>query len=152
MGEAWKGLEDLNDQDRIQVFLKAIDEKFDGQASQYYVDHRIMDWTAQEYHRGTYASMGLEGPHIVHGGQIILAGEAYPVTEDGQGWVHGAFYSGETAADYAASHWDHILQDCGSYGSCDLTDHYDRKQQILENHIVAVPTEKGLKLYRDKMN
>ena len=131
--------------------MNAIDELFDGQASQYYVDHVFMDWTAENYHRGTYSSMGLEGPHVVHGGQLFLAGEAFPVTEDGQGWVHGAFLSGETAADYAASHWDHVVQDCGSYTGCKLTGDREEKEKLKGDHTVAEPTKDGLQLFQDKL-
>ncbi|KAG7339161.1 amine oxidase [Nitzschia inconspicua] len=147
MGEAYKDLEDLDDQSRIRAFLKKMDELFNGQASKYYVKHVFMDWTREQYQRGTYSSMGLEGPHIVHGGQIIMAGEAFPVTEDGQGWVHGALFSGETAADYIASHWKHIVKDCGSYRGCELTDALERKQELKETNVAFEPTEEGLVMY-----
>ena len=147
MGEAYKDLEDLSDKDRIQVFLTKMDELFDGQASKYYIKHIFMDWTNEKYVKGTYSSMGLEGPHMIHGGQIILAGEAFPVTEDGQGWVHGALLSGETAADYVASHWKHIVKDCGSYGGCKLTNGRQRKKNLKRTNVAIEPTKNGLVYY-----
>jgi monoamine oxidase len=151
MGEAYRTLEELEDDERrIRAILHKMDELFDGQASRYYVSHVFMDWTREKYQRGTYSSHGLEGPHTVHGGQIMLAGEAFSVTEDGQGWVHGALLSGETAADYVAAHWNHIVKDCGSYRGCRLTNAREEKKRLKRTKVAVEPTENGLVFYDTK--
>jgi hypothetical protein len=150
MGEAYKDMEDLSDQDRLRFFLRTLDDMFDGQATKYYVKHYFMDWTREKYQRGTYPSMGLEGPHGVHGGQIFLAGEAFPVNYDGHGWVHGAIFSGETAADYVASHWKHIVKDCGTFSGCELNDARARRNRLRDGNVAVEPTEKGLVFYNTK--
>jgi monoamine oxidase len=139
MGEAYKELEDLDDAGKIRYFLQHLDERFDGQASRYYQSHIIMDWTNERYVKGTYPSMALEGPHSVHGGQIMVAGEAFPPTYKSHGWVHGAIASGQVAADYVASHWDGLLLECGTHSKCRLNDDRYVREEKFENGIKYDP-------------
>jgi hypothetical protein len=133
MGEAYKELEDLDDAGKIQYFLRHLDDRFDGQASRYYQSHIIMDWTNEKYVKGTYPSMAREGPHSVHGGQVVVAGEAFPPSYKSHGWVHGAIASGQVAADYVLSHWTGLLSECGTHGGCRLNGDRDvRNRAVLD--------------------
>ena len=87
----------------IQDLLVRMENKFHKPISQYYVNHLIFNWTAQPFVRGTYSSMGLQGPHNIPN-KVFLAGEAYPANNvDDSGWVHTAFNSGKATAEIILS-------------------------------------------------
>ena len=92
-----------NEDALIQDLLVRMENKFHKPISQYYVNHLISNWTAQPFVRGTYCSVGLQGPHNVQN-KVFLAGEAYPANNvDDPGWVHTAFNSGKATAEIILS-------------------------------------------------
>ena len=98
MGHPMERFRNMSEQEIVSYLLRKLEKKFHGKPiSKWYHRHLFVNWTAQPFVRGTYASLGLEGPHNVQD-QLFMAGEAYPLTQEQNGWVHGAFNSGRAAA------------------------------------------------------
>ena len=97
VGSPYNQLKHLDPLDIVHELMKRMEQKLHTSVIRYYQRHLIHNWTAEPFVRGTYTSEGLEGPNNVNE-KVFLAGEAYPVNGDEQGWVHTAFNSGRGAA------------------------------------------------------
>lgn len=93
-----------NEQAIIAHYLKELDEIFDGQASEHYIEHVIQNWSAEPYIQGAY-SYAFNGNHnrIVETltapvmDSVYFAGEALSI--DYQATVHGACQSAFESVD-----------------------------------------------------
>lgn len=84
-----------NDEAILNEILRELDEIFDGQASQNYVQHVIQNWSAEPYIRGSYPDEFLGNQEAIVKAiktpiddKIYFAGEALSI--DNQSTVHGA--------------------------------------------------------------
>ena len=81
--------------------LKLLDTRFGGKAKKNYVKHFVMNWSKEPFIRGAYSNEveGVEsnGAQNVRD-RVFVAGEAFPISGDEQGWVHTAMNSGDDAA------------------------------------------------------
>ena len=81
--------------------LRLLDTCFHGKAKENYVKHLVMNWSNEQYIRGTYSNevegLNQTGAENVHD-KVFLAGEAFPIQGDEHGWVHTAMNSGDDAA------------------------------------------------------
>ena len=93
MGRPYQHFEHMTEDQIIVQLLHLMSIKFDLPISDYYVDHFVFNWTDQPFVRGTYTSEGIMGPRMIND-KVLLAGEAYPVNLEQNGWVHGAMNSG----------------------------------------------------------
>lgn len=93
-----------SDERILEYIISQLDEIFDGQASRYYLQHRIQNWSAEPYVRGSYSynftkghSQTVEQLMQPVDNKLFFAGEALSL--DYQAMVHGAAQSGYTAVD-----------------------------------------------------
>lgn len=118
-----------NDDAIAQRVLELMDDRYNGRASQYYVNHMVVNWSKNPDVRGTLSSWGYDRPGTGNpsGAQNVqdkvwVAGEAFPV--DGEnGWVDAGIFSGDDAAkqilklsdgiDDNTWFWDKVWQDLG---------------------------------------
>lgn len=88
-------LTELNDAEIFTAVMAELDQMFDGQATQYYQDHIIQNWSAEPFIQGSYSHSG-SGVVAPVSGKIHFAGEAF--TDGASSTVHGAGFSGRDAA------------------------------------------------------
>lgn len=82
-----------SDEEIFAKFMGELDEMFDGKASQYYVNHVVQNWTAEQYIEGSYSHYTDYSARPILGesinNKIYFAGEAYAPESD-LATVHGA--------------------------------------------------------------
>ncbi len=100
MGEQAEALTALgSDQAISQALLDELDGMYDGQASQYFLDAHVQDWTSKPYVRGaySYSKVGIGDARTVAArlvdDKLFFAGEAMNLNGHHQ-TVHGAAESG----------------------------------------------------------
>ena len=101
MGDGAEDVVKEDDEAIFQFVMRRLDLVFDGQASKYYMKHKLINWSKEPFTRGTYAfSRQLVGvQNLKDLNQVFIAGEAFPCDSwMSQGWVHGAAFSGKSAA------------------------------------------------------
>lgn len=86
------------DDEVFQKYMERLDETFKGQASKYYVKHRVINWSKHPLTRGIYSNQPMETGVRNLNDIVFLAGEAFPLDRHSNGWVHGAAFSGKSAA------------------------------------------------------
>ncbi|NQX91319.1 MAG: FAD-dependent oxidoreductase [Flavobacteriales bacterium] len=93
-----------SDQETIDYMLAELDEIFDGQASQHYIQHVIQNWSADPYIRGAYSyEFSNDQEDTVNAikapinNKIYFAGEA--LTIQNQSTIHGAAETGYLAVE-----------------------------------------------------
>ena len=88
------------DKDLFDFVRAELDEIFDGQASKYYIDHAIQDWTREPNIWGSYSQGKASGKTLAEpvGGKVFFAGEA--MNANGKTIaVHGACESAYSAVE-----------------------------------------------------
>lgn len=88
-------LTELSDADIFTAVMTELDQIFDGQATQYYLDHRIQNWSNEPFIQGAYSFSGAGSIPPVRNA-LYFAGEAY--TDGISSTVHGAGFSGRDVA------------------------------------------------------
>lgn len=88
----------LDDDGIAQLVIQLMDDRYNGQASLYYVNHLVVNWSNNPDVRGTLSSLGYGEPGAQNvNDKVWVAGEAFPV--DGEnGWVDAGIFSGDDAA------------------------------------------------------
>lgn len=96
-------LTSLSDPEIFETVMNQLDEIFDGQASEYYVDHIIQNWSNEPHIQGAYSFYGSDAYEIQTAisepidSKVYFAGEALNTNE----WstVHGAGFNGRDVAE-----------------------------------------------------
>jgi monoamine oxidase len=95
--QAWLRLPG-GDEEIFHKFMERLDQTFKRQASKYYVKHKVVNWSKNPFARGIYSNQPVEIGVRSLKNKVFLAGEAFPLDENSNGWVHGAAFSGKSAA------------------------------------------------------
>jgi len=110
IGEFAEELYTLEDDEIAQRVLETLDDVFgDNQASRYFKNSMVVNWGKNQYIRGIYANQTVPWKRNMGGGpqplwgknnrQLLVAGEAFAVPPNHNGWVDGAALSGLHAAE-----------------------------------------------------
>lgn len=83
--------------------LSELDNVFNGQASQFYIEHHIQDWTKEAFIKGAYTQTVADTGSIAFlqepiNDKLLFAGDALPVNDLAWGYASEAAFSGELAA------------------------------------------------------
>lgn len=104
VGEEASFFTDLDsDEDVINAVLEELDQMFDGQATQYFIDGVVQNWEKEPWTRGSYSFGGTQYYTIIEtlttpiNNKLFFAGEA--LNQDSWATVHGAGFSGIATAE-----------------------------------------------------
>ena len=117
IGDVAAEYKNMTDDQIATRVLKFLDNVFGQErASRHCTGHMIVNWSNNPYIRGIYSNEALRldkrnrgGPRPLWGSnnrQLLVAGEAFPVPPDHNGWVDGAALSGLHAAELILHHMD----------------------------------------------
>ncbi|KAG7342261.1 monoamine oxidase [Nitzschia inconspicua] len=104
MGEVHDKFEGMAEEQVVREVLKDLDVIYGKKvATKTYVRHKLVYWKDFPFIRGTYSSdhppADRVGPQVIQDGNLLIAGEAFPVPPRHNGWVDGAAMSGLHAAE-----------------------------------------------------
>jgi monoamine oxidase len=112
MGEHYDPLDGMTEDQLVKKVLDDLDDLFgDKQATKYYMRHKIVHWANDyPYIRGTYSidyPVKGTGPQEAWSNKrLLIAGEAFPIPRQHNGWVDTAALSGLHAAEIILYHID----------------------------------------------
>ena len=111
IGDTATPYQGLTEEQIVPKVLKLLNRIFGNHklATRSFQKHMIVNWSQEPHIRGTYSNQAVQtGPMDVwKDNKLLVAGEAFPIPAEHNGWVDGAALSGLHAAELILHEMDH---------------------------------------------